>query len=85
MRIIEKHDEVQLAEFCKLADGLVHEDAASVHRRTDRIGRDKQDTQATAALFHRNDEDVPEMPAQRPAECFAYRKRRPTYALGRAI
>ncbi len=58
---------MHLRQLHHLAKRLVHKDAASVDRRTDRIGRDEQHTQA---VWHalQGSEAIAEVAAERPPE-----------------
>ena len=67
-------DQVQFAQPRQFAHGLVHEHAAAVDRRADRIGRDEQNAQRVRARARSGSEGVAKMAAQRPAERFACRR-----------
>ncbi len=72
MRIVQHDDHVKLAQSRELANGLIHEHAASVHRRADRVRRDEQHAQRSAVPrdgIHLR-ERVAEMAAQGTAEGF---------------
>ena len=47
MRMVEQRDDVDLGKSGELPERLVHEQAAAVSRRTDRIGRNKEHAQTS--------------------------------------
>ena len=43
--VIEQRNQMQICQVAKFANGLVHEHAAAVNGRTNRIGRNKKNAQ----------------------------------------
>ena len=67
---VQQFDHVNFGQLHHLAQRLVHENAAAVHRRADRVRRDKQHAQALGSRLH-GGEAIAEVAAERAFEGLA--------------